>query len=414
MDTEWLQELLDWVSQAYYLTDKPEAKHTAQVLIALLEDTSKEMQELTLSRWMRAKSANHVRTELFRYLTLQTDLLPHFTSAKAQKVGKPGEGYMIPNLTKAHKEEVSGASDMYKVPNLTLAHKEEVKLPDLAYKAPRLTKHGRVRPIRSNREYIKIRPNFALERTLSGYRENYIEPPKDLSDATYKTVRADLEVPLLEPLVRAKRKHWGGQPRVLLGDEGEEVLYHRRYVHRRINSTIKGIVTEQEQGWSAETLRRMLSHTLLKPVVTGYETVASATTSGLEDSYTEALKVEINRQVSKSPAMIDAWDEFGKDHMLMAMVLPDSALAELGLLQDPKTAPQCTFKETKKAFMRLEDRASDMIADAWADYHEKASLGRLKELFTKQGKKVTPEGYLTADEIDKLGDADLSFLDPDY
>lgn len=414
---DYLNSLSDYAASAYYQSEDPEVKRLAEELIDWCEEVADEMQGMKLSKVFKAKSAEHTKIAVNRFLALKTDLLPRLSNAQeGGNIPAPKEPhYRIPRLSEVHDQTLSTPLERLSVPYLTDAEHKHLSAPEESTFIPHLYKKVTPKPIRlGKRRYIvPERPSFALERTLSGYRENYIEPPKQLSEAHYEPVRADIEQPLLTSLVRAKRKAWGGVPRVLTGSEGEHILYERRYVHRRINTVIKGLVSECEQSWSAETLRRMLSHTLLKPVLTSFETVTTATVTGLEDSYTESLKTEIQRQVSGSPAKIDAWDAYGRDAMMIKMVLPDSALAELGLLADPKTAPKCTFKEVKKAFMQIENTANQAISEAWAEYHEKAALERQKEIFKDKG-GTTAGGWMTAEEIDNLPDADLSFMDPDY
>lgn len=415
--SNYLRDLSDYAASAYYQSDDPEVKRLSEELIDWCEEVADEMQGMTLSKVFKARSAEHAKITVNRFLTLKTDLLPRLSDAQeGGHIPTPKEpDYRIPRLSEAHKQRVDVPLERLSKPYLTDAKAKHLRVPEEPSFVPHLYKEVAPKPIRlGKRRYIMPdHPSFALERTLSGYRETYIKPPKVLSEAHYEPVRVDLEVPLLTTLVRAKRKAWGGVPRVLTGSEGEHILYERRYVHRRINTVIKSLVSECEQSWSAETLRRMLSHTLLKPTLTSFETVTTATVTGLEDSYTESLKTEIQRQVSGSPAKIDAWDTYGRDAMMMKMVLPDSALAELGLLADPKTAPKCTFKEVKKAFMQIENTASQAISEAWAEYHEKAALERQKEIFKDKG-GTTSKGWMTAEEIDNLPDADLSFMDPDY
>lgn len=414
---DYLKELSSYAASAYYQSDDPEVKRLAEDLIDWCEEVADEMQYLDLSKVYKAKSAEHAKIEVYRFLALKTDLLPRLSDAQeGGHIPAPKEPhYRIPKLSEVHEQRLDVPLEHLSKPYLTDAKVKRLRAPEEPSFVPHLYKEVVPKPIRlGKRHYIKPeRPTFALERTLSGYSETYIKPPKQLSEAHYEPVRVDLEVPLLTALVRAKRKAWGGVPRVLTGAEGEHILYERRYVHRRINTVIKSLVSECEQSWSAESLRRMLSHTLLKPTLTSFDTVTTATVTGLEDAYTESLKTEIQRQVSGSPAKIDAWDQFGRDSMMMKMVLPDSALAELGLLADPKTAPKCTFKEVKKAFMQIENTAREAISDAWGEYHEKAALERQKEIFKDKG-GTTAGGWMTAEEIDNLPDADLSFMDPDY
>lgn len=203
----------------------------------------------------------------------------------------------------------------------------------------------------------------------------------NLSEQGQKLPPLDLTKDYLEkPLVRGMRKSWAGKPRVQTQVESFEPLKSYGYVKRsfkRHKPELTGLQTKR----NIESLKRSLAHTILKLELSYLKSQELELDSSLYNAYWQYSE-HLLKEAQPTAAMRDAWDEY----------IPSNAIA---------TFVADTYAPTIRAFADAPALLNEFIGAQWDNYGKAARIARQERYGMN----------LTAEQINALQDADLSFLE---
>lgn len=244
--------------------------------------------------------------------------------------------------------------------------------------------------IKSGRQYARIKMGkYHIDTTGFDFDVKYAK--RDMTEYEPKLNSYELDRLYATVTVRKMRKRWGGVSRVLDDSLLSKVIYDERYAHRDLNRLGRQIATKIDKSRLKEQTLRSVSHTLIRADMTTIESVQLIVAEGLKGQYEKAVRMEIEKQTSKSSATVDAWDEFGNSDI--SSMTDDIDWTDL--------------KAVLRKFATIVKDTKDFIANAWEDYGEKALKNRLASPNSKAK-------MLSADDISELDNADKGYMDPNY
>lgn len=224
---------------------------------------------------------------------------------------------------------------------------------------------------------------LALEYSLVDDFDELIEGMKfnisnDENVETRKSKPLDTRVYPNKPIVRKRRKQWGGKPnfRTVEFNPRKSVGYALRSMKRHLPK-IDHLSIKDVQ----EKMKRSVSHVHIKAEVTTFETQKSRMEVDLFDAYDTFARHLFELEQEGTDNKKDAWD----------VTMPSGALDDF--IKDH-------YSPTITAFAELPSDMRDFIAKEWNEYGENSRKGREQAY-----------GYnLTKEQVGNLQDADLSFL----
>lgn len=226
---------------------------------------------------------------------------------------------------------------------------------------------------------------------LNSYEYKYTQAHLTDAEQPKLSNKVDIEQDYVKTTVRRMRKKWKGISRVADPKIAEKALYNSRYAYRALNNMGKQSISIIVKSRMKETALRSIAHVIVKTPVTTIESVKMATIQGLSLTFMDAARVELKRQTSKSSATIDAWDMFGTEDL-------SSLIASVDWTD---------LKQVLLKFSHLDDEVAEFIADRWNQYKKTALEARMQS-------ETSSSSILTAEDINNLKDADLSYMNPDY
>lgn len=203
--------------------------------------------------------------------------------------------------------------------------------------------------------------------------------------------KVDIEQSYATTTVRRMRKKWKGVSRVADPKIAEKALYNSRYSYRALNNLGKSSISVIVKSRLKETALRSITHIIVRTPVITIESVKTATVQGLSSTFLDAARIELKRQTSKSSATIDAWDMFGTEDLSLLIAGVDWT----------------DLKQVLLKFSHLDDEVAEFIAGRWHQYKKSALEARMQS-------EGSSSSILSAEDIENLRDADLSYMDPDY
>lgn len=224
---------------------------------------------------------------------------------------------------------------------------------------------------------------LALEYMLMDDFDELIEGMKfnitnDENVETRKVKPLDTRIYPNKPIVRKRRKQWGGKPnfRTVEFNPRKSVGYALRSMKRHLPKLELISIKDVQQK-----MKRSISHVHIKAEVTTFETQKSRMEVDLFDAYDTFARHLFELEQESTDNKKDAWD----------VTMPSGALDDF--IKDH-------YSPTITAFAELPSDMRDFIAKEWNEYGENSRKGREQAY-----------GYnLTKEQVGNLQDADLSFL----
>lgn len=225
-------------------------------------------------------------------------------------------------------------------------------------------------------------PLYHYAKELDGEIDNIAKDM--LNTVKLNTATQDLDtLPKIEevypdkPIVRKRRKQWGGVPTYRNDFDPMKAF---GYILRSYRKLMKiPYFTEQDV---VSSMRRSISHIYFKEKVTPIRTQEMDLEEALYDAYFEYVHALFTDLQEDTEARKRAWEEY-IDADVVSEVIKD------------------TFAPTLDAFLSAEEELKEAIGDKWEHYR--------KESFTLRAQSQGLE--LTKEQVDKLQDADKSYLD---
>lgn len=179
-----------------------------------------------------------------------------------------------------------------------------------------------------------------------------------------------------KPIVRKRRKQWGGVPTYRNDFDPMKAF---AYILRSYRKLMKvSYFTEQDV---VSSMRRSISHIYFKEKVTPIRTQEMDLEEALYDAYFEYVHALFTDLQEDTEARKRAWEEY-IDADVVTEVIKD------------------TFAPTLDAFMNAEDKLKKEIGQKWKDYREESFTTRAES----QGLKLTKQ------QVDKLQNADKDYM----
>lgn len=226
---------------------------------------------------------------------------------------------------------------------------------------------------------------------FNNYEYKYTQASLSSAEQPILSNKVDIEQSYATTTVRRMRKKWKGVSRVADPKIAEKALYNSRYAYRALNNAGKQCISTIVKSRMKETALRSIAHVIVRTPITIVESVKMATIQGLSSTFMDAARIELKRQTSKSSATIDAWDLFGSEDL-------SSLIAGVDWTD---------LKQVLLKFSHLDDEVAEFIADRWNQYKKTALEARMQS-------DLSASRILTAEDINNLKDADLSYMNPDY
>lgn len=225
-------------------------------------------------------------------------------------------------------------------------------------------------------------PLYHYAKELDGEIDNIAKDM--LNTVKLNTATQDLDtLPKIEevypdkPIVRKRRKQWGGVPTYRNDFDPMKAF---GYILRSYRKLMKiPYFTEQDV---VSSMRRSISHIYFKEKVTPIRTQEMDLEEALYDAYFEYVHALFTDLQEDTEARKRAWEEY-IDADVVSEVIKD------------------TFAPTLDAFLNAEEELKEAIGDKWEHYRKESFTLRAES----QGLKLTKE------EVDKLQNADKSYLD---
>lgn len=184
------------------------------------------------------------------------------------------------------------------------------------------------------------------------------------------------EVYFDKPIVRKRRKQWGGVPTYRNDFDPMKAF---GYILRSYRKLMKiSYFTEQDV---VSSIRRSISHIYFKEKVTPIRTQEMDLEEALYDAYFEYVHALFTDLQEDTEARKRAWEEY-IDEDVVTEVIKDN------------------FAPTLDAFMEAEDKLKKEIGDKWEDYKEQSFTTRAES----QGYKLDEQ------QVENLQDADDSYM----
>lgn len=181
-----------------------------------------------------------------------------------------------------------------------------------------------------------------------------------------------------KPIVRKRRKQWGGKPtfRTVELNAGKSKGYALRSMKRKLPKLDHLSIKETK-----ERMKRSISHIHLKTELTTFETQQSRMELDLLDAYKEFAYYLFELEQENTAAKKDAWD----------VAIPAGALDDF--IHD-------TYEPKIMAFANLPSEIKGFIDKEWNEYGERSLKARQQAY-----------GYnLSKEQVDNLQDADKSYM----
>lgn len=181
-----------------------------------------------------------------------------------------------------------------------------------------------------------------------------------------------------KPIVRKRRKQWGGKPtfRTVELNAAKSKGYALRSMKRKLPKLDHLSIKETK-----ERMKRSISHIHLKAELTTFETQQSRMELDLLDAYKEFAYYLFELEQENTDAKKDAWD----------VAIPSGALDDF--IHD-------TYEPKIMAFANLHSEIKGFIAKEWNEYGERSLKARQQAY-----------GYnLSKEQVDNLQDADKSYM----
>lgn len=181
-----------------------------------------------------------------------------------------------------------------------------------------------------------------------------------------------------KPIVRKRRKQWGGKPTYRTVDLN--VRKSRGYAMRSMKRNLPKLdhLSIKE---SKERMKRSISHVQIKADLTTFETLQSRFELDLLTVYKEFAYYLFELEQENSAAKKDAW------HTAMPSGLLDDFIYD-------------TYEPRLIAFANLHSEIKAFISKEWVEYGERSLKARQQAY----------NYHLSPDEVDSLKDADQSYL----
>lgn len=181
-----------------------------------------------------------------------------------------------------------------------------------------------------------------------------------------------------KPIVRKRRKQWGGKPTYRTVDLNvrKSKGYAMRSMKRKLPKLDHLSIKE-----SKERMKRSISHVQIKAELTTFETQQSRLELDLMTVYRDFAHYLFELEQENTDAKKDAWD----------VSMPSGVLEDF--IHD-------TYEPKLITFARLESEIKAFIAKEWSEYGERSLKAR-----------QSAYGYnLSKEQVEKLQDADKSYL----
>lgn len=181
-----------------------------------------------------------------------------------------------------------------------------------------------------------------------------------------------------KPIVRKRRKQWGGKPtfRTVELNTRKSKGYAMRSMKRNLPKLDHLSIKETK-----ERMKRSISHVHIKTELTTFETQQSRMELDLLDAYKDFAYFLFELEQEDTAAKKDAWD----------VAIPAGALDDF--IHD-------TYEPKLMAFANLHSEIKAFIAKEWNEYGERSLKARQQAY-----------GYnLSKEQVDNLQDADKSYM----
>lgn len=212
--------------------------------------------------------------------------------------------------------------------------------------------------------------------------ETHIPLPKitEIGNAKRKPKPIDSRVYPDKPIVRRRRKHWGGKPTYRTFELNPRKS--RGYAMRSLKKHLPKIEILNYKK-TRETMRRSISHTLMKTQITPIETQKVRMALDLFDAYQQFGYYLFELEQENTSAKKDAWWTYMSETAL------DDFLAD-------------TFQPNAITFAELRTRIKEFIKNSWDNYDDEAHTVR-----------QSAYGYnLSREQVKQLQNADKSYMRP--
>lgn len=229
-------------------------------------------------------------------------------------------------------------------------------------------------------EYADLLNDLSVE--YMDMDETSIPKPKitEIGNAKRKPKPIDLRVYPDKPTVRRRRKQWGGKPTYRTFELNPRKS--RGYAMRSLKKHLPkiGILDYKK---TRETMRRSISHTLMKTQITPIETQKVRMALDLFDAYQQFGYYLFELEQEDTSSKKDAWWTYMSETAL------DDFLAD-------------TFQPNTITFAELRTRIKEFIKNSWDNYDDEAHTVR-----------QSAYGYnLSREQVKQLQNADKSYMRP--
>lgn len=179
-----------------------------------------------------------------------------------------------------------------------------------------------------------------------------------------------------KPIVRKRRKQWGGVPTYRNDFDPMKAF---AYILRSYRKLMKvSYFTEQDV---VSSMRRSISHIYFKEKVTPIRTQEMDLEEALYDAYSEYVNALFVKLQEDTEARKRAWEEYIDKDVVGEMIKE-------------------TFAPTVDAFRHAEDKLKERIGEKWEDYKEQSFTTRAES----QGYKLDEQ------QVENLQDADDTYM----
>ena len=212
--------------------------------------------------------------------------------------------------------------------------------------------------------------------------ETYIPKAKitEIGNGNRNLKPIDLRVYPDKPTVRRRRKQWGGKPTYRTFELNPRKS--RGYAMRSLKKHLPKIEILNYKK-TRETMRRSISHTLMKTEITPIETQKVRMALDLFDAYQQFGYYLFELEQEDTSAKKDAWWTYMSETAL------DDFLAD-------------TFQPNAITFAELRTRIKEFIKNSWDNYDDEAHTVR-----------QSAYGYnLSREQVKQLQNADKSYMRP--